>query len=207
MFNSKSRRHRTLKQLTLPLLLGAIGLSILIAAPLSRLARIAALADPVGTRTYFPVVSKNQATPTWMPVPACTPTPAAGTPTPDPNSAEPPRPDFVRVARIVYHPVGDELAGEYVRLENRKCTPVELSGWTLSDSDGSTYYFPDRQLPPGGVLRVWVKGGIPTDTDQYWGSSQPIWDNDGDTAFLRNVHGYTVSDCSYAGGGSERYCP
>lgn len=71
MLNSQSRRL-TLKQMALPLLLGAIGLAILIAAPLSRLEAIAALADPAGTRTYFPVLSKMEPPP-YAAVPAAAP--------------------------------------------------------------------------------------------------------------------------------------
>lgn len=114
-------------------------------------------------------------------------------------------PADVQITLIVYNPNGDDVAGEYVRIENKGGTTAVLTGWTLSDNDTHVYDFPSFSLAPGAAVLVWVKSGTDNATNLYWGSAQAYWNNTGDTAFLRDG-GTLVDSCSYGGGGVSANC-
>lgn len=141
---------------------------------------------------YLPLVVRSEATPT----------PTATATTPAPTVA----PANVQITLIVYNPGGDDVAGEYVRLQNFGGTTAVFTGWTLSDNDAHVYNFPAGfSLAPGAAVLVWVKSGTNNATNLYWGSAQAYWNNTGDTAYLRN--GSTLIDsCSYPGGGAQASC-
>ena len=81
---------------------------------------------------------------------------------------------------------------------------VDISGWTIDDEAGTTFTF-----PPGFVISGKVRVhtvGCPeddNDTDLYWGIGSgdcregPIWNDDGDTATLRNDSWDIVDEYSY----------
>lgn len=141
---------------------------------------------------YLPMVVKA-ATPTPTNTPAATPT----------NT---PPPANVQITLIVYNPAGDDVQGEYVRIENKGGTSAVLTGWTLSDDDSHVYNFPGGfTLAPGAAVLVWVKSGVNNATNLYWGSAQAFWNNTGDVAYLSNGAAI-VDSCSYAGGGSQASC-
>lgn len=141
---------------------------------------------------YLPLVLKSE-----LP----TATPAATVPI-GPTTA----PANVQIILIVYNPAGDDVTGEYVRIENKGGLTAVLAGWTLSDNDSHVYNFPSGfSLAPGAAAQVWTKGGTNNATNLYWGSGQGIWTNIGDTAYLRNG-GTLVDSCSYAGGGGQVSC-
>lgn len=124
-------------------------------------------------------------------------------PTATPTATTPP--SNVQITLIVYNPAGDDVQGEYVRLENKGGSTAVMTGWVLSDNDGHDYSFPSFSLAPGAAVLVWVKSGANNATNLYWGSAQAFWNNTGDTAFLRNG-GTLVDSCSYAGGGVQAGC-
>ena len=86
---------------------------------------------------------------------------------------------------------------EYVQLENLGGAPLVMTGWTLRDLAGKTFTFPPFTLPIDGVVRVWTGKGANTATDLYWGSGTAIWNNSGDTAYLRDAVGNLVATSSY----------
>jgi len=140
---------------------------------------------------YLPLVLKP-ALPTATPTATVAPT--ATTP-----------PANVQITLIVYNPAGDDVAGEYVRIENKGGTAAVMTGWTLSDNDGRVYTFPSFSLAPGAAVLVWTKGGASNASNLYWGQALAVWTNTGDTAFLRNG-GTLVDSCSYGGGGVQASC-
>jgi len=82
----------------------------------------------------------------------------------------------------------DNDLDEYVLIENRGAGSQDMAGWTLSDDNWNTYFFPTSFVLPGGdSVRVWTKSGTEdTATDLYWGRDDPVWGNQGDTAYLRD---------------------
>jgi hypothetical protein len=113
----------------------------------------------------------------------------------------------IQLQRIVYNPAGDDLAGELIEIANVGGQGQQLHNWTLVDVAGHTFTFPDLTLSPGGAVRVWVKSGVNTPADIYWGFQAPVWNNDGDTAYLYDAAGGLQDSCSYAGGDIFAICP
>jgi phosphatidylserine/phosphatidylglycerophosphate/cardiolipin synthase-like enzyme len=135
----------------------------------------------------------NAATPqTYLPL-------VAGLMTGEPPPRPPPSSREVQILAVVYDPPGDDLAGEYVLLRNSGRRAEELAGWTLRDEAGATYTFPALTLVPGAELRVWVKAGQDTGSDLFWGRGQPVWNNSGDTATLRDETGAQRAVYQYIG--------
>ena len=69
------------------------------------------------------------------------------------------------------------LASESAVIQNNGEAALLLSGWTLKDSQGSTYIFPQLTLYPGGTVQVHTSSGVDTASDLYWGRSAPVWES------------------------------
>ena len=148
--------------------------------------------DVTITATVFlPAVLRN-----WPPTPTYTPTPWP-TSTPLPTATSPPPPPDVRITYIEYTPPGDDVQGEYVRIQNYSSTAANMTSWTLRDIANHVFTFPSFTLSGGGTVRVWTKSGTNTATDLYWGSGAAIWNNTGDTAYLRDAGGTLVDTYTY----------
>ncbi len=101
----------------------------------------------------------------------------------------------VVIVMVQYDAAGDDsrnINGEYVLIKNVGSSAVNLKGWKLMDESGNTFTFPSITLSPGEELRVHSGKGENTKTDLYWGSDKPIWNNNGDTAYLYNSEGHLV---------------
>lgn len=97
---------------------------------------------------------------------------------------------------IIADPIGvdeENLNSEFIQIANQAGTEVPMAGFTLFDAEGNTYTFTDEFIL-GVNQMVRVKSGCGRDTsfELYWCSSVPIWDNNGDTAFLLDVNGHYV---------------
>jgi len=69
-----------------------------------------------------------------------------------------------------------------------------LGGWKIEDEGSKhTYIFPSYTLDAGSTVTVYTKKGTNSATELYWGSSSPIWNNDGDTASICDNNGQLVS--------------
>lgn len=169
---------------------------------------------------YLPFVTKPfpTATPTNTPTPTQTLTPSAtptDLPTATPTPTELPTATFtptplppanVLITLITYNPDGDDVAGEFVRLQNVGSGAATMNGWTLRDDANHVYTFPAFTLQPSATVSIWTRSGANTSTDLYWGSGAAIWNNTGDTAFLRDNSGQAVDTCGYGGGGVSASC-
>ena len=107
-------------------------------------------------------------------------------------------PTEVQITHLEYDPEGDDVLGEYVRLENGGGTAQTLTNWTLSDASGHTYTFPTFSLTNGAAVQVWTKSGQDTSSDLFWGSGSAIWNNTGDTAYLRDSQGDLIDTYAYS---------
>ena len=106
----------------------------------------------------------------------------------------------VEIAEINSNPPGrdeETLNGEWVKIANTTDAPVDMTGFTLSDYAGHVYKFGERILPGGSAVTVFTGSGTDTPSSLYWGSKTPIWNNRGDTAYLRDADGELVDVYSY----------
>jgi hypothetical protein len=98
------------------------------------------------------------------------------------------------------------LNAEYVVIKNTTSSNRVLTGWTLRDRTGYTYRFPTFTLKAGTTVTVHTGRGTATTAHRYYNMSSYVWNNTGDTAYLRNAAGTTVDTCSWTGSGSATAC-
>ncbi|MBI3190494.1 thermonuclease family protein [archaeon] len=98
----------------------------------------------------------------------------------------------------------DNLNGEYVKFVNTCSYSCDLTSWTVKDeSSRNPYVFPIFVLESGKTVTLYTGCGTDTKTQFYWCSSgyscNAIWNNDGDTLYLRNSNGELVLNYPYTG--------
>lgn len=98
---------------------------------------------------------------------------------------------------------GQNLNGEWVRFTNRGMATVDLDGWQVADESAShRYRFSDLRLDPGRSVTLFSGCGADDDTSRYWCvSGSAVWNNSGDTVFLRDGRGNIVVSLSYGDSG------
>ena len=122
---------------------------------------------------------------------------AAGAPA---SAATPP----LRLHRAQYDSPGSDtrsnasLNAEWISLVNSGASAVNLRGWTIRDKSNHVYTFGNVSIPGKGG-RLWLRTGTGTTKapNAYWGSGNYVWNNTGDTAYLRKPSGTTVDTCSW----------
>lgn len=86
------------------------------------------------------------------------------------------------------------LQDEWVQISNTGSSPVFLNGWEIEDEGNKhTYTFQSYTLNAGTTVTVFTGKGINSATALYWQLDDPIWNNDGDTAYLYNASGKLIS--------------
>jgi len=87
--------------------------------------------------------------------------------------------------------VGD-LASERVLVKHSGEGEVSLAGWTLRDSDGHEFIFPELTLFKDGAINIQTRSGNNTVVDLFWGLDQPILKS-GEQVELLDATGATIS--------------
>jgi micrococcal nuclease len=99
----------------------------------------------------------------------------------------------VRIRTIVYDAPGPDDQnpnGEWVELVTDGSQPVDLGGFTLKDEANHIYTFNAVKLNPGQRLRLHSGAGTDDDSSLFWGLvDDAVWNNGGDTAYLRDRQG------------------
>ncbi|MCW2880801.1 MAG: hypothetical protein JWQ95_4901 [Sphaerisporangium sp.] len=109
----------------------------------------------------------------------------------------------IQITKIYYDSPGKDtrsngsLNAEYVWIKNTSKSAVSVKGWTLADESNHRYVFPTLSIPAGKTITVRTGSGKSGTSTRYWGSGNYIWNNDKDTAYLRNASGKLVDSCSY----------
>ncbi len=91
----------------------------------------------------------------------------------------------------------DNLYDEYIVIENGGDAPVDLTGWTVYDEAHHRYLFPSFILKAKAAVTLRTCLGKNTQSELFWGSRSPIWNNDGDTIFIRDGEGQLVLSYVY----------
>ncbi len=130
-----------------------------------------------------------------------TPTPPAGSSsgqvapsrTAAPTVTLAPTAENAQVAIVQVIGPGD-VTSEGVVLENRGGL-VDLQGWTLYDTEGNIFTFPDYRLFPGAGVTVFTRVGQNTPVALFWGQTRAVW-QPGDVVSLANASGVVQSNVS-----------
>lgn len=112
----------------------------------------------------------------------------------------------MRITYIEYNPPGLDSEGEYVDIRNFDTSVANLANWTLGDESNNVFTFPAFSLLPSASVRVWVRSGVNDGLNLYWGRDAATWNNNGDTATLRNSGDDQIDTCTYLGGGEGVFC-
>ena len=87
----------------------------------------------------------------------------------------------------------DDVEDEYVTFRNAGDEALNLSGWAVENDDGQRFVFPDGfTLDSGQSVTVHSGRGSDTETDVYWGATNEVWDEAGDTILVRTADGREV---------------
>ncbi|MBC2868591.1 lamin tail domain-containing protein [Streptomyces mexicanus] len=111
----------------------------------------------------------------------------------------------VEISRVQYDSPGRDdrsnrsLNNEWVEITNTTRNSVNLDGWTLSDGSGHTYTFHHYRLAGRSTVRVHTGIGRDARHDVYQDRRTYVWNNDSDTATLRNNHHRLVDSVSWGG--------
>jgi hypothetical protein len=125
------------------------------------------------------------------------------------SAATPP----VKIYKVQYDSPGSDsgsntsLNAEYVVLKNMTSTNRSLTGWTVRDKTGYNYKFPTFTLKAGATVTVRTGKGSATSTQRYYNRTWYVWNNTGDTAYVRDSKGYLKHSCSWTSlGKGYKYC-
>jgi competence protein ComEC len=131
--------------------------------------------------------------PTDTPVP---PTATKAQPTTTPSQV----PTQSPTAKVVIVKVFNSGRQEYVEIVNQGSAPQNLGGWTVSGSKGpETFRFPDGYVLEAGAnvrLHSGENGVDAPPTDIYW-TVKNVWNNDGETVYLKDTQGNLVDEYKY----------
>ncbi|MEQ7007208.1 lamin tail domain-containing protein [Actinopolymorpha sp. B17G11] len=118
----------------------------------------------------------------------------------------------VQITKVYYNSPGTDtrsnksLNAEYVRLTNRRTSAIKLKGWTLRDKANHVYTFATYTLGAGKSVYIHTGKGTNTTSHRYWGQGDYVWNNTGDTAYLRTPARTLVDSCSWGSKGSYTTC-
>ena len=118
----------------------------------------------------------------------------------------------IRITSISFDSPGSDLGSnsslnaEWVRLKNTGSKGKFLTGWTIRDTSSHVYKFGSFKLGAGKSVTIHTGRGSNTASNRYQRSGWYIWNNDGDTAKLKNKAGNVIDTCSYSGAGSSVSC-
>jgi len=90
--------------------------------------------------------------------------------------------------------------GEWVEIKNQGEGSVNMKNWTLKDEANHIYTFGDFTLASNKSVFIYSGCGIDTQEKLYWQCPEgkyAIWNNSGDTAFLRDASGNLVDSYKY----------
>jgi len=88
--------------------------------------------------------------------------------------------------------------GEWIEITNQGKKAVAMRGYLLKDSANNMYTFGNFTLAAGATVRIHSGQGQDNATTLFWGMvDNSVWNNDSDTAFLRDTQGGLVDSYSY----------
>lgn len=90
-------------------------------------------------------------------------------------------------------PEKENLLEEWVEISNLGDMEEDMTGWTLEDGQNHTFTFPDFVLAAGSKVKVHTGSGNDTAEDLFWNRNNPIWNNNGDVATLKDASENVIS--------------
>lgn len=89
------------------------------------------------------------------------------------------------------------LNGEWVTISNLGSNDAYMQGFKLMDEANHSYTFPIFALRKNSFVKLYSGSGTDTIEALYWNSKVPIWNDNGDTAFLYGADGKLIDSKRY----------
>lgn len=125
-------------------------------------------------------------------------TPPTATATATSTQPQPPAiTGIVEIRDIVFNESGSTEPDEYVVIENDDSVPIQLKNWTKRDEANHIFTFPSFVIQPNQTCRVYTNEIHSEWCGFSYGSGKAIWNNGGDTAYLRDAYGTIINEYSY----------
>lgn len=106
----------------------------------------------------------------------------------------------ISISATQFDAPGDDrqnLNGEWIQITNSGQNSVGMTGWMIFDDSGRQIYeFPSFTLNSGASVKVYTGKGSNSATELYMERGSPIWNNNGDTAILKDASGRVISQRS-----------
>ncbi len=108
----------------------------------------------------------------------------------------PPAAPVITIAEVHFQGGAGE---EFIRLSNTGNALMDLAGWTIRDEAGDThvYTFGAITLAANASITLFTRVGDDTATEVYWDRGSAIWNDGGDTVFLRNPSGTLIESFAW----------
>jgi hypothetical protein len=106
-------------------------------------------------------------------------------------------PVLVNTAESGFNASGSPL-DEFVCITSLDDEVVSLTGWTLVDTAGHTFTFPEFELASRASVRVHTGSGTNTPADLFWDRGAAVWNDSGDSVRLLDGDGEEITSASYA---------
>lgn len=117
------------------------------------------------------------------------------------KSGSSPEEDFrAIIIRINYDAAGDDsknMNDEYIIFLNNSGQDINVGGWTVKDSGTNIYEFKKYLFKNSTEIILFSGSGNDGENKFYWNSKMPVWNNSGDTLYLRDGSGLLVEMLSY----------
>jgi micrococcal nuclease len=107
----------------------------------------------------------------------------------------------ISIVEFNYDAVGNDnenMNGEYVTFQNNCDDAVKMDGWIVKDEATNVYTFKGFSLGGNSKVTLYTGSGNDAADKVYWDKKRyAVWNNDGDTLFLRDDKGNLVLSYSY----------
>lgn len=91
----------------------------------------------------------------------------------------------------------ENLNDEHATFKNNCDYPISMKGWEIKDSGTNIYNFKNFAIDGSSSFTIFSGKGADTKSKLYWSSTRAIWNNNGDTLYLRDNNGGLVLSYSY----------
>ena len=98
---------------------------------------------------------------------------------------------------IFFDGAGSSEPNEYVEIQNVDKKRIQLKDWILHDIANHVFTFPDFVIQPNQTCRIYTNENHPEWCGFNYESGSAIWNNGGDTAYLRDANGTLIDDYSF----------
>src|SRR5260370_1277060 len=92
------------------------------------------------------------------------------------------------------------FTSEGVELHNISGGVIQMKEWTLHDSKGTMFTFPDYRMFPGGRVTIYTRTGTNTPIVLYWGKTKALWGDPSEEVTVADAKGVVQVTYPLSGG-------